>query len=152
MRRLTVAFLVLISAAILAACGDTGDHFLEFRQSTPGPAVVKKIAISMPIVASVKTKHAVFKLYVTAFDAKGQTIAQGTSLQNPITLHTNWTGVTFKVKGKQVNAAAFGSAPATITVTYNAPPNPCSPIVGVVAFDQDANPQTTAFHIVGNCP
>ena len=151
MRRLTVAFLVLISAAILAACGDTGDHFLEFRQAPPGPTAVKKLQLTMPIVASVQTRHAVFKLYITAYNGKGEAIAQGTSLANPITLHTNWTGVKFTVNGKQVNSAAFGSAPAVITVTYNAPPNPCDPVVGIVAFNQNANPQTDVFDLVGNC-
>lgn len=152
MRRLTVAFLVLISAAILAACGDTGDHFGEFRQATPGPTVVKKLALSMPIVAGPNTKHAVFKLYITAYTGKGQAIPQGTTLANPITLHTNWTGVTFAVNGKQVNSAAFGSAPATITVTYTAPSDPCNPVVGIVAFDQDASPQNDAFNVVADCP
>lgn len=151
MRRLTVAFLVLISAAVLAACGDTGDHFGEFRQATPGPTSVKKLQMVMPIVASQYTKHAVLKLYITAYNGKGEAIPQGTTLANPITLHSNWSGVTFTVGGKQVTSAAFGSAPATITVTYSAPKNPCNPIVGVIAFNQNADPQTDEFDVV-DCP
>lgn len=151
MRRLTVAFLVLISAAILAACGDTGDHFGEFRQATPGPTSVKKLQLVMPIIASQYTKHAVLKLYITAYDGKNEAIPQGTTLANPITLHSNWSGVTFTVGGKQVTSAAFGSAPATISVTYNAPKNPCNPVVGVIAYNQNANPQTDVFDVV-DCP
>ncbi|HZY99400.1 MAG TPA: hypothetical protein VFE36_07485 [Candidatus Baltobacteraceae bacterium] len=150
MRRLTVAFLMLISAALLAACGDTGDHFLEFRQSTPGPTVVDKIALAMPIVAGPKTKHATLKLYVTAYH-KNQAVTQGTQLSNPITLHSNWSGLKFTVNGKQVAGAAFGSAPGTVAVTYNAPPNPCGSTIGIVAFNQNASPQTVEMNVVQGC-
>lgn len=154
MRRLSVAFLVLISAAILAACGDTGDHFLEFRQNPPGATTVSKLAVTMPVVASHYTKHGSFKLYVTAYDGKGHAIAQGTQLANPITLHSNYeAGVTFSgPSGSAKTSMAFGSAPGTITVTYTAPKNPCNPVIAVVAFNQNANPQTAVQDIVGDCP
>jgi len=154
MRRLTVAFLVLISAAILAACGDTGDHFLEFRQNPPGATTVSKLALTMPIVASHYTRSGKFKLYITAYDGKGHAVAQGTQLANPITLHSNYeAGVTFSgPTGSGKTSMAFGSAPGTITVTYTAPRNPCSPVIAVVAYNQNANPQSVVQDLVGDCP
>jgi hypothetical protein len=148
MRHFAVAFLTIFSAVALAACGDTGDHFLEFRQAPPAPAVVQKLVLAMPLIASKKTQHADLKLYVTAYGTDGNALAQGTTLANPITIHSNWTGLTMLVKGKQVTSAAFGSAPATIYVTYSAPPKPCSPAVSFSAFNQNANPQTVVLEAV----
>lgn len=147
MRHLTVAFLTLVCATGLAACGDTGDHFLEFRPAPSPPATVDHLVLNMPLIATKSTQHASLKLYVTAYQEKGA-IAQGTTLSNPITIHSNWSGLTMLVKGKQTTAAAFGSAPATIMVTYNAPPNPCNPKVGFVAFNQSAIPQTVVQYAV----
>lgn len=147
MRHLTVAFLTLVCATGLAACGDTGDHFLEFRPAPSPPAAVDHLVLNMPLIATKSTQHASLKLYVTAYQEKGA-IAQGTTLSNPITIHSNWSGLTMLVKGKQTTAAAFGSAPATIMVTYNAPPNPCNPKVGFVAFNQSAIPQTVVQYAV----
>lgn len=147
MRHLTVALLTLFCAVGLAACGDTGDHFLEFRPAPSPPAVVHHVVLAMPVIASKSTQHASLKLYVTAYTNKGA-IAQGTTLANPITIHSNWTGLTMLVKGKQVTAAAFGSAPATLAVTYNAPASPCKPPVAFVAFNQNAIPQTVVLDAV----
>ena len=47
-----------------------------------------------------------------------------------------------------VTAAEFGSAPAKLSVTYNAPPNPCNPHIGFSAFNQNANPQTVVIKAV----
>lgn len=147
MRHLTVAFLTIVCASALAACGDTGDHFLEFRPAATPPAVVESVVLAMPLIATKQTQHASLKLYVTAY-ANGGAIAQGTTLSNPIIIHSNWTGLTMLVKGKQVTEAAFGSAPATLMVTYSAPPSPCKPPVGFSAFNQNAKPQTVVFQAV----
>ncbi len=148
MRHATVAILIVFSGVALAACGDTGDHFLEFRQAPPPPAVVDKVALAMPVIASKSTAHATFKLYVTAYGENGSALPQGTTLVNPITVHSNWSGLTMYVQGKHVTAAAFGSAPATIVVTYTAPSHPCEPPVGFSAFNQNADPQTVVLDAV----
>ena len=147
MRRFTVAFLILISGALLTSCGDTGDHFLEFRQTPPGPAVVDRMALVMPLVATKKTQHAALKLYVTAY-SKDAVVKQGTTLSNPIIIRSNWSGLTMLINGKQTTAAAFGSAPGTISVTYTAPASPCKPVVGFAAFNQSASPQTVVIDAV----
>lgn len=147
MRRLTVAFLSIFCAAMLAACGDTGDHFFEFKKQVPPPAVVDHMALVMPLVATRKTKHASLKLYVTAYTHKS-VVAQGTTLSNPIIIHSNWSGLTMLVNGKQTTAAAFGSAPGTISVTYTAPSSPCKPVVGFVAYNQSAIPQSIVIDAV----
>ena len=50
MRRLTVAFVILFLGAVLAACGDTGDHFGEFRQQPPPPPAAQQLTINMPVI------------------------------------------------------------------------------------------------------
>jgi hypothetical protein len=147
MRRLTVVLLMLISATSLAACGDTGDHFGEFRQAPPPPTVVDQVILTMPLIASKNTGHASLKLYVTGYN-NGAAIPQSVTLSTPIIVRSNWSGLTMLVNGKQVTAAAFGSAPGPISVTYNAPARPCNPVVGFAAYNQTASPQTDVVDAV----
>lgn len=149
MRRLAVSFLTILTVVAFTGCGDTGDHFGEFRQAPPPPAVAQSIALAMPIIATGTTLRASLKLYVTAYDGHGNAIPQSTTLANPIVIHSNWSGLTMQVNGKQVTGAAFGSAPGVINVTYRAPSAPCKgPKIGFAAFNQNANPQTVTIQAV----
>lgn len=149
--RLLWAFSVLCLAAGLAACGDTGDHFGEFRKNPPSPTVVSKLGIVMPIIAGPNTKHATFKLYVTAYDASGAAVQVGTALQNPIVVNSNYTqGIKFGAD--KHTKLQFTAAPGPITVSYKAHYPPCTPpIAAITAFDHDAQPQNVVLDIVA-CP
>jgi hypothetical protein len=147
-RRLVWAFSILCTAAVLAACGDTGDHFGEFRQNPPSPTVVAKLGIVMPIIAGPYTKSGTFKLYVTAYDASDAAVQVGTALQNPIVINSNYTqGIKF---GANKNTKLqFTAAPGPITVSYRAHFSPCTPpIAAITAFNHDAQPQNVVFDIV----
>lgn len=142
MRRVAVAFFFLASAVGLIACGDAGDHFLDFHQNPPGPTVVNRLAVSMPIVPTYKSGAGKFDLYVTAYSG-GNAIPQGTVLNNPIVVSSNYDGyITFDGSGK--SKVSFGKAPGTITVSYKPPPyaQRCYPGAFVIAFNKDANPQS----------
>jgi hypothetical protein len=146
-RRLVLAISVLLSAAALAACGDTGDHFGEFRKNPPSPAIASQLAIAMPIIAGPHTVAATFKLYVTGY-ANGEAIPVGTQLQNPIVINSNDpNGVRFG--SKKLTVLQFTAAPGPISVSYKAAPKPCAkPIATITAFNHDASPQVVAMKIV----
>ncbi|MBV8148223.1 MAG: hypothetical protein JO092_03950 [Candidatus Eremiobacteraeota bacterium] len=152
MRRLAVAFVILSFAAVLAACGDTGDHFLDFAKTPPTPVVVQSMLITMPIVPGPGNRGGKFKLYLTAYNA-GKAIRQGTQLQNPIILNTNYTGfVKFGgPNGPFASGRTYQSAPGPITVEYTRPADPCSPVVGITAFNHDASPTLATFNLVQGC-
>ena len=158
MRRLTVAFVILISAAMLAACGDMGDHFGEFRQAPPGPQTATKITVNMPIIPGSKVGSAKLPMYVTAYNAAGQAITIGNNLANPIVITTNYEGfVTFSSPtgptGNKYKHLSLQAAPPTITVYYRKPPvNVCSagePPVVVTVYNHDANPQFVTENLSG---
>jgi hypothetical protein len=150
-RRLVWAFSLLCTATALAACGDTGDHFGEFRKNPPSPAVASKIAIAMPIIAGPKTPSGNFKLYVTAYISDGTAVPVGTQLQNPIVINSNDPkGVLFG--SKKLTVLQFTAAPGPISVSYHAEPYPCTkPVAAVTAFNHDADPQVVDMKVVA-CP
>ncbi|HTU82734.1 MAG TPA: hypothetical protein VMF61_11425 [Candidatus Acidoferrales bacterium] len=146
MRRFAAAFCVLVSGIALGACGDAGDHFLEFRQNPPSPTVVDRLEIYMPVIAGKDTGASNFSLYVTGYSG-GSAIANGTSLNNPIEIYTNYDGyVTFNGSGK--SRVTFGKAPNVITVNYKPPARRCNPPVEIIAFDKDADPQAVEQKLV----
>ena len=116
-RRLVWAFSLVCTATVLAACGDAGDHFGEFRKNPPSPAVASKIAIAMPIIAGPKTPSGNFKLYVTAYTVDGTAVPVGTQLQNPIVVNSNDPkGVLFG--SSKLTVLQFTAAPGPISVSY----------------------------------
>lgn len=149
MRRHVWAFSILCTAAALAACGDTGDHFGEFRKN-PSPVVASRIAIAMPIIAGPHTGSGTFKLYVTAY-ADGAAVPVGTQLENPIVINSNIpTNITFN--SGNATQLSLPTAPAPIVVHYKSDGSPCTaPIAGITAFNHDANPQVVEMDIVA-CP
>ena len=148
-RRLVWALSIVCTATVLAACGDTGDHFGEFRKNPPSPAVASQLAIAMPIIAGPKTPSGNFKLYVTAYTSDGTAVPVGTQLQNPIVINSNDPkGVLFG--SKKLTVLQFTAAPGPISVSYKAvTENPCAkPIAAVTAFNHDADPQVVVMKIV----
>src|SRR5579862_196390 len=158
MRRLTVAFLILFSAAVLAACGDTGDHFGEFRQAPPGPVTVQQLQVSMPIIPGPFVTAAKNNLFIVAKNG-GQSVPQGTSLANPIIVTTNYVGyVTFSSPtgpaGKQYKSLSLQAAPPQLVVYYTRPRNvvfcrPGIPDVVVTVYNHDANPPFVTTDLTG---
>ena len=151
-RRLVWALSIVCSATVLAACGDTGDHFGEFRKNPPSPAIASKIAIAMPIIAGPKTLSGNFKLYVTAYVSDGSAVPVGTQLQNPIVINSNDPkGVLFG--SSKLTVLQFTAAPGPISVSYKqTTPNACTkPVAAVTAFNHDADPQVVDMKVVA-CP
>jgi hypothetical protein len=148
-RRLVWAFSVFCTATVLAACGDTGDHFGEFRKN-PVPPAATSLGIAMPIIAGPNTRSGQFKLYVTAYN-DGAALPVGTQLQNPIVVNSTDTK-RIRFGSSKVTKLLFSAAPGPISVSYEADSYPCTPpIATVTAFNHDANPQVVAMQIVG-CP
>ncbi len=112
-RRLVLAFSALCATA-LVACGDTGDHFGEFRKNPPSPAIASQLAIAMPIIAGPKTQSGTFKLYVTGY-ADGVAIPVGTQLQNPIVINSNDPNL-IRFGSKKLTVLQFTAAPGPISV------------------------------------
>jgi hypothetical protein len=151
-RRLVWALSLVCTAIVLAACGDTGDHFGEFRKNPPSPAVASKIAIAMPIIAGRGTLSGNFKLYVTAYISDGTAVPVGTQLQNPIVVNSNDPkGVLFG--SKKLTVLQFTAAPGPISVSYKATTRDAckKPIAAVTAFNHDADPQVVVMKVVA-CP
>jgi hypothetical protein len=145
-RRILWGFSILCTASVLAACGDAGDHFGEFRKNPPSPVAVSKLSLAMPIIAAPGSRHATLKLYITAY-ADNVAVPVGTALQNPIVINSNdGTGVTFGAKN--VSSIQFTAAPGPVTVNYTAPAHPCHPPIAITAFNHDALPQVVVMDVV----
>jgi hypothetical protein len=157
MRRLTVAFVILFLGAVLAACGDTGDHFGEFRQQPPPPPAAQQLTINMPVIPGPVVQSAKLPIYVTAINA-GKAVPIGTNLANPIIITTNYkccvkfSSPTGPV-GKTYGSLSLQAAPPAITVYYKHPPfalcNGNEPPVVVQAYNHDANPQFVTQNLSG---
>jgi hypothetical protein len=147
MRRLAVAFVILSFAAVLAACGDTGDHFLDFAKTPPTPAVVTSVELQMSLIASPGTRAYTFKngLILNLTGAGGVPIKPGTTLENPVFLKTNYPGyVEFGgLNGPYLSSRGYYSAPGPITVKYTRPPGgACNPTAVIVAYTVHASNAT----------
>ncbi|MBV8490151.1 MAG: hypothetical protein JO199_06430 [Candidatus Eremiobacteraeota bacterium] len=117
MRRFAVVLFFIAAAAGLGACGDAGDHFLEFRQNpsnnpttsptqgpttspTQGPSTspggtqtVATMQIAM-IATPDPASQGIYPLVISAKNSKGQKIAAGSKLAVPILLSSNATCTT----------------------------------------------------------
>ncbi|MBV8434738.1 MAG: hypothetical protein JO029_10720 [Candidatus Eremiobacteraeota bacterium] len=157
MRRLSVGFVLIILAGVLAACGDMGNHFGEFRQQPPPPTVAQKITANMPIIPG-KAAHASLPIYIAAYNG-GIAVPIGTALANPLIVNTNYKGyVQFSSPtgptGQKYNHLSLQAVPPSIEVYYTKPAgvNPCSgsePPAVVTVFNHDANPQYVTVDLNG---
>jgi hypothetical protein len=176
MRRLALAFLMVCAASIFAACGDTGDHFLEFRQnpqSTPtskpthrptnGPTIgpetptpppyaktVTKVTLSMPSTPK-PASAGTFTLVVKA-DSGKTVVPAGTLLSSPIQLTSNAScSVTFNNGSSSGTAMTLTTVPSALTITYTPQTAGCtSPsTITILAYSATAKPQTSTFSFPG---
>ncbi|HTX59564.1 MAG TPA: hypothetical protein VMH02_07760 [Verrucomicrobiae bacterium] len=175
MRRMATAFVVVCTAALLVACGDAGDHFLEFRQnpsSSPTPThkptarptgqptstptttpqtAVAKMTMTLsstpdPQVAGTLT------LLVTAFNSKHIEITAGTTLLDPIQLTSNAScNISFSSEGYSGTSLVLPTAPSAITVTYTPPSATCTApsTIVITALNASAKPQSVSVSFAG---
>ena len=147
MRRFAIAFFPTCLALALAACGDAGDHFLDFHQNPQpqNPAMVKKIVITLPVKPNPKVEST-FPLNVVAYDGNGFKIAQGTPLVSSMTVSSNAACyVLFTVQNYLSGAGiTMASMPGPIGVGYQPHPATCTKppaVVTLTVSDIDATPQ-----------
>jgi hypothetical protein len=158
MRRLTVAFLALFAASVLAACGDMGNHFGEFRQAPPPPQTPTSITANMPIIPGPNIASAKLPLYITAYEGN-QALQQGTNLVNPIVITTNYVGyVMFSSPtgpaGSKYKSLNLTATPNNITVYYKRPPvkfclTNGAPDAVITIYNHDAKPQFVSVDLSG---
>lgn len=140
------------AGAALAACGDTGDHFLDFSKTT-FPTLVSTYSLAMPLIPGHNGASGKYTLYVTGYN-NGQAIPAGTQLQNPIVLKVNAPG-TLGLGGHNgpfASSRSYYSAPGPITVNYVRPPKICNPYLAIAGFNMDANPQVVTLNLTPSCP
>jgi hypothetical protein len=158
MNRVAFALTLSVCGTFLTACGDTGDHFLEFRKTASQTVTVAKMGLAMPVMPSFTTAG-VYPLTVAAFDSKGAAFPTGSTFAHPIVLTSNVTACTLP-NGTVINPIGFGADPsfvnqdteAAITVTNSNmqvfvafTPGCTAPGTNVItASDIDA-PQVTTF-------
>jgi hypothetical protein len=165
MRRLVWAFSILCAAAALAACGDAGDHFLEFRCTASCPSAsaspsghpsgnkttVAKLRVSLPTIPNTQAAGT-YPLGVYAYTANGKAIAAGTKLTNPITIASNSTcNVTFTSGSSTGTTLTLPRAPQSVTFTYTPPSATCTaPVrIDLTASSVSANPQSATASFPG---
>lgn len=111
MKYAAVALLLLS----LTACGDAGDHFLEFRPTNSRVVPVAKITLS---INGYGGQPGTYPLMVTAFEAHGNPVPAGQSYTHPILLTSGGPCVaTFGAVNAPGTAATF-SVPNTTTNVY----------------------------------
>jgi hypothetical protein len=158
MRRLAVAFVILSFAAVLAACGDTGDHFLDFAKTPPSPALVTTIRLTTAWQAIPRTQSFTKVGAVTLqLISNGQLLAPGTQLANPVHLQTNYDGfIEFGgPSGPFKSSIGYYAAPGPITLKYTRPPGAagaCFPPGALSASTVSANPPSVSVAVVTSCP
>ncbi|MGZ3496451.1 MAG: hypothetical protein ACXWNK_16000 [Vulcanimicrobiaceae bacterium] len=120
----TAGFLLLL-AMLVAGCGDTGDHFLEFRKnaapatSSPTlPSTVAKIVLSMPSYSLVRTQGGSYPLGITTYDAKGNLIPIGARFTYPVSISSDSSGYIAFTNAAGGNSSTTISVPDTMTQVY----------------------------------
>jgi hypothetical protein len=156
MRRLTVAFLILSFAAVLAACANAGEHFGDFGPTPPPRVPVTNLHLGVNIIAIpadigfTSRNDVILIVYTTG----GVQAGAGTQLQNPVFLTSNYPGyIEFGgPNGPFQSQRAYWTAPGPITLKYTRPPGgACKPAAALVAFSATvAGNQVQPF--ITDCP
>lgn len=113
MKRAFGLLLLLLTSSLLSACGDTGDHFGEFRRTGARVVPVTNIQLSVP---KFNGQPGTFPLTITAFTADGHSVPIPNSFTNPIVLTSSGTCLTmFATAVNPGTFAASVSVPNTTT-------------------------------------
>jgi hypothetical protein len=103
-----------MSASFLSACGDTGDHFGEFRRTGARVVPVTNVELSVP---KFNGQAGTYPLVITAFEADGHSIPIPNSFTNPIVLTSSGTCLsTFATSGNPTSFAPSIAVPNTTTL------------------------------------
>jgi hypothetical protein len=115
MKRHALGLLTLaLGSSLLSACGDTGDHFGEFRRTGARVVPVTNVQLAVPQFTG---QPGTFPLSITAFEANGHSIPIPNSFTNPIVLTSSATcPATFATSASPSTFASSISVPNTTTL------------------------------------
>lgn len=140
MKRLLAGAVTAAGFVLLAGCGDTGDHFLDFQRTQSSVSSVARVALALPIVPSTSVAG-VYQLTVTAYGDTGAPITQGT-FTHPIVI-TGTCGILFSADGQNYTISSYQVTTPTQVVSFARPGN--NQACTITATDQDAAQATSIF-------
>lgn len=134
MTRFVLPTALVVSSLLLTACGDTGDHFGEFKKTNARVVPVVRVTLAMPTFTGLS---GVYPLQVTAYEAAGNPVPVGQSYTHPISISSGGSACTATFATSSKGTPSFQSVvsvPNTTTQVFAQ--MTCSPTT-ITATDPD---------------